>query len=170
MPNLSRGLSVAIGATIALSGIAGALGARINTTGSFPPGLYWMTGETATKGALVIACPPPVAAVAEGFRRGYIDAGFCPGGYGYVIKKILGLRGLGINGTENAFKRCSAHVSSRFGSRKGRNAPFEIASGNTNRYRPSRLICSKPKGESRATSSSRTGWPSWRSCVSAASI
>jgi len=34
-----------------------------------------------------------VDAVALGFRRGYIGAGFCPGGYGYVIKKIVGLPG-----------------------------------------------------------------------------
>jgi len=52
-----------------------------------------MTGEAPHKGALVIACPPDVAAVAEGFRRGYIGAGFCPGGYGYVIKKVVGLPG-----------------------------------------------------------------------------
>jgi hypothetical protein len=31
-------------------------------------------------------------------------------------------------------------------------------------YRPSRLICSKPKGERRATFSSRAGWPSWGHC------
>ncbi len=42
-------------------------------------------------GLLVIACPLNVEAVAEGFLRGYIGAGFCPGGYGYVIKKIVGL-------------------------------------------------------------------------------
>ena len=93
MPTLSRGLLTATGLALALFGLAGAFGARINTTGSFPPGLYWMTGEAARKGALVIACPPPVEAVAEGLRRGYIGAGFCPGGYGYVIKKIVGLPG-----------------------------------------------------------------------------
>jgi conjugative transfer signal peptidase TraF len=80
-------------AAFATAGLAGLLGARVNTTGSYPPGLYWLTGEAAQKGALVIACPPDVEAVAEGFRRGYIGAGFCPGGYGYVIKKIVGLPG-----------------------------------------------------------------------------
>lgn len=82
--------SIGIFATAALAGL---LGARVNTTGSYPPGLYWLTGEEPRKGALVIACPPDVEAVAEGFRRGYIGAGFCPGGYGYVIKKIVGLPG-----------------------------------------------------------------------------
>ena len=85
-------LTVTIG-TFTTAALAGLLGARINTTGSYPKGLYWLTGEAAHKGALVIACPPNVEAVAEGFRRGYIGAGFCPGGYGYVIKKIVGLPG-----------------------------------------------------------------------------
>lgn len=78
--NLTRGLLTAIGAAFATAGLAGLLGARVNTTGSYPKGLYWLTGETAHKGALVIACPPQVEAVAEGFLRGYIGAGFCPGG------------------------------------------------------------------------------------------
>jgi conjugative transfer signal peptidase TraF len=91
--NLTRCLLTATIAAFATAALAGLLGARFNTTGSYPPGLYWMTGEAAHKGALVIACPPNVDAVAEGFRRGYIGAGFCPGGYGYVIKKIVGLPG-----------------------------------------------------------------------------
>jgi conjugative transfer signal peptidase TraF len=91
--NLTRCLLTATIGIFATAALAGLLGARVNTTGSYPPGLYWMTGEAAHKGVLVIACPPYVEAVAEGFRRGYIGAGFCPGGYGYVIKKIVGLPG-----------------------------------------------------------------------------
>ena len=85
-------LTAAIG-VFARAGLVGALGVRVNTTGSYPPGLNWLTGEEAHKGALVIVCPPDVAAVAEGFRRGFIGAGFCPGGYGNVIKKIVRLPG-----------------------------------------------------------------------------
>jgi len=91
--NLTRCLLTATIGAFATAALAGLLGARVNTTGSYPPGLYWMTGEAAHKGALVIACPPDVEAVAEGFRRGYIGVGFCPGGYGYVIKKIVGRPG-----------------------------------------------------------------------------
>ncbi|MFZ4701359.1 MAG: conjugative transfer signal peptidase TraF [Candidatus Methylumidiphilus sp.] len=91
--NLTRGLLTATLAAFATAALAGLLGARVNTTGSYPPGLYWMIGEAAHKGALVIACPAAVEAVAKGFLRGYIGAGFCPGGYGYVIKKIVGLPG-----------------------------------------------------------------------------
>jgi len=91
--NITRCLLTATIAAFATAALAGLLGARVNTTGSYPPGLYWMTGEAAHKGALVIACPPDVEPVAEGFRRGYIGAGFCPGGYGYVIKKIVAIPG-----------------------------------------------------------------------------
>ena len=90
---LTRRLSAATIAAFATAALAGLLGARVNTTCSYPKGLYWLTGETAQKGALVIACPPDVEAVAEGFRRGYLGAGFCPGGYGYVIKKIVATPG-----------------------------------------------------------------------------
>ena len=93
MRNLPRALWIASAAAFALSALAGAGGARINTTSSYPPGLYWITGAPARPGALVIACPPPVATVAAGLRRGYLGAGFCPGGYGYVIKKMLAMPG-----------------------------------------------------------------------------
>lgn len=89
----ARRLAAAGIAICSLSGLAGLWGARVNTTGSFPQGLYWMTGEAMQKGALVIACPPDVEAVAEGLRRGYLGTGACPGGYGLVIKKLVGLPG-----------------------------------------------------------------------------
>ena len=98
--NLTRCLLTATIAAFATAALASLLGARVNTTGSYPPGLYWVTGEAAQKGALVIACPPDVATVAEGFRRGYIGAGFCPGGYGYVIKKIVAVPGDRVTITE----------------------------------------------------------------------
>ena len=41
----------------------------------------------------MLACPPPVAAVAEGKRRGYLGAGFCPGGTIHIIKKIVATAG-----------------------------------------------------------------------------
>ena len=44
------------------------------------------------KGAYVLFCPPPHfnEGVFELARdRGYIGAGFCPGGYGYMMKRVL---------------------------------------------------------------------------------
>ena len=128
--NLTRFLLIATIGAFALSGLDGALGARVNTTGSFPPGLYWMTGESAQKGAVVIACPPNVEAVAVGLRRGYIGAGFCPGGYGYVIKKIVGLpgdrvavtgQGVSVNG------ECVPNSAPRRFDTEGKSLPFREA-------------------------------------------
>lgn len=64
-------------------------GIRINTTPSYPLGVYLMTHEPIAKGSLVIFCPVDNAAFSLARERGYIGAGFCPGNYGYMIKKIL---------------------------------------------------------------------------------
>jgi conjugative transfer signal peptidase TraF len=70
-------------------GILGAAGARINTTKSIPVGLYWTSSAPVEKGAYVMFCPPHVDVFDEAQERGYIGAGFCPGGYGYMMKRIL---------------------------------------------------------------------------------
>lgn len=64
-------------------------GVRINNTGSYPRGIYWMTNAPIEKGALVIFCPTDSPAFSMARERGYIGAGFCSGRYGYMIKKIL---------------------------------------------------------------------------------
>ena len=71
--------------------IAGAIaaGARINSTASYPVGLYWSVDTPPVHGELVIFCPPKQRSVDDAKRRGYVGAGFCPGGYGYLIKKIV---------------------------------------------------------------------------------
>lgn len=86
-----------IAAGVALAGVIGmagaalayAAGARINTTKSIPVGLYWTSGAAVEKGAYVLFCPPQVQVFHEALERGYIGAGFCPGGYGYMMKRIL---------------------------------------------------------------------------------
>lgn len=55
----------------------------------YPPGLYLMTDAPIQKGALVIFCPTDTPIFRQARERGYVGAGFCPGGYGYMIKKIL---------------------------------------------------------------------------------
>lgn len=92
IPTLKRSMAaVAIGgAAVLLFGIGCyTAGARVNTTKSIPVGLYWMTEAPVEKGAYVIFCPPQVGVFDEAKQRGYIGAGFCPGGYGYMMKKIL---------------------------------------------------------------------------------
>lgn len=68
-------------------------GVRINTTGSYPRGIYLMTNAPVEKGSLVIFCPADNAAFSQARARGYIGAGFCSGGYGYMIKKIMAIQG-----------------------------------------------------------------------------
>lgn len=73
-------------AVVTIVGIAGA-GARINTTRSFPVGLYWQITTPPVIGDVVLVCPPATPLFAEARRRGYIGPGFCPGGYGYLFKR-----------------------------------------------------------------------------------
>jgi conjugative transfer signal peptidase TraF len=65
------------------------VGARVNTTKSIPVGLYWTSDRPVEKGAYVLFCPPQVGVFAKAKHRGYLASGFCPGGYGYMMKKIL---------------------------------------------------------------------------------
>ena len=88
-------------AAVALAGAAGmvaaalawAAGARINTTRSIPLGLYWVSGAPLARGAFVLVCPPKAPVFDAARARGYLGAGFCPGGYGYLMKRILATQG-----------------------------------------------------------------------------
>lgn len=76
-----------------LAVVAYMAGARINTTKSIPVGLYWTTNDPVAVGAYVMFCPPDNAVFTVARSRGYIAGGFCPGGYGYLMKKILAVEG-----------------------------------------------------------------------------
>jgi conjugative transfer signal peptidase TraF len=60
----------------------------INTTPSLPLGLYRAVNGPVTRGAYVKFCPPESPVFDEARRRGYLGAGFCPGGYAYMIKRM----------------------------------------------------------------------------------
>lgn len=64
-------------------------GARVNTSRSIPLGLYWASSAPVEKGRYVMFCPPKLAIFDAARQRGYIGAGFCPGGYGYMMKRVL---------------------------------------------------------------------------------
>jgi conjugative transfer signal peptidase TraF len=68
-------------------------GLKINTTKSIPIGIYQLTDVPIGKGEYVIFCPPQTALFDEARERGYISAGFCPGRYGYMMKRVLGVEG-----------------------------------------------------------------------------
>jgi len=74
-------------------GLLGLAGARVNTTKSIALGLYWTSDRPMQKGEYVLLCPPPVGVIEEARRRGYLATGFCPGGYGYMMKRILAAGG-----------------------------------------------------------------------------
>jgi conjugative transfer signal peptidase TraF len=79
-------------AVVAAALLCFAAGARVNTSKSIALGLYWTSNRPVERGAYVMFCPPPVGVIAEARRRGYLAAGFCPGDYGYMMKKVLAVK------------------------------------------------------------------------------
>lgn len=78
------------GVAILLLGFSAyAIGVRVNTSNSIAPGIYLVVDRPVEKGAYVILCPPTSAVFDEAKKRGYFGAGFCPGDYEYLMKKIL---------------------------------------------------------------------------------
>jgi conjugative transfer signal peptidase TraF len=64
-------------------------GIYINTTSSFPLGLYKIVNRPVTKGAYVSFCPPQGKVFELAVARHYINPGDCPGGYGKLLKRVF---------------------------------------------------------------------------------
>jgi conjugative transfer signal peptidase TraF len=86
-------VAIAGASLLGLGALFGAAGARINTSKSIAVGLYWTSDRPVRKGEYVLFCPPQVTVMAEARKRGYLTAGFCPGGYGYMMKRVLAVEG-----------------------------------------------------------------------------
>lgn len=72
------------------------MGFRINLTDSIPVGLYRIKAIKNVKNmkhAYVIFCPDDKPVFQQARGRGYIDHGLCPGGYGYLMKKVVATQG-----------------------------------------------------------------------------
>lgn len=82
-PIVIAGLCVVLGLVL-----VHAAGLRLNTTRSIPLGFYLMSNDPIVKGAYVLFCPPERPEFDLAKERGYIGAGFCPGGYGNMMKKV----------------------------------------------------------------------------------
>jgi conjugative transfer signal peptidase TraF len=82
-----------VAAVFALALAAHVAGLYWNTTGSIPTGLYRVSSEPVTVGAYVLVCPVPDEVANEARARGYIGAGWCPGRYGYLMKRTLAAKG-----------------------------------------------------------------------------
>lgn len=83
-PIVIAGVCLALGLLLAHQS-----GLRLNTTSSIPLGLYRMSHDPIVKGAYVLWCPPERQEFDLAKERGYIGAGFCPGGYGNMMKKVV---------------------------------------------------------------------------------
>ena len=82
----------------AATGIAAALTAHgtglvINATPSMARGVWQQTDQPLARGVVVIACPPPTAALEVGVDRHYLGDGDCPGRYEPLIKPIAAMPG-----------------------------------------------------------------------------
>ena len=89
----ARYAAAALVSLFALAFILFAAGLYVNTTRSIPVGLYQLSDLPVGKGEYVIFCPPESPLFDEARERGYIGAGFCPGNYGYMMKRVLAVAG-----------------------------------------------------------------------------
>ena len=93
MTRFGRRTGVVLGLTsmmfTAFTGILFIFGGRINTSFSIPVGLYWITKQSIQKETYVLFCPPQTPIFQEALTRGYIHSGFCPGGFGYMMKRVI---------------------------------------------------------------------------------
>lgn len=87
------GVITASAFTALVCGLGYTAGLRINTTKSIPVGLYKLSSKSPEKGDYVIFCPPEKEIFSMAQKRGYIGSGFCPGGYGEMMKRILAAKG-----------------------------------------------------------------------------
>lgn len=81
---------------LALMALFAAIGQRyfvINTTPSFPLGVYRKLDRPAHKGDLVLVCPPDLPIFQEAYERGLVAAGMCSGSMGYLIKQLVATEG-----------------------------------------------------------------------------
>lgn len=89
MKRITAGIAIAVTGFLLLGIGCCLLGARVNMTKSIPVGLYWTSSKPVEKGVYVFWCPPKMGVFDVAKERGYIGAGFCPGHYGYVMKRVL---------------------------------------------------------------------------------
>jgi conjugative transfer signal peptidase TraF len=87
------GLAVALGLLILQGLYLHMIGVRVNVSPSIPLGVYWAKDLPVERGAYVMFCPPQIEVFRHAMIRGYIGGGQCPGGYGYVMKRVAAASG-----------------------------------------------------------------------------
>ena len=86
-------LSLYGGGLLVLAGIAviKQAGFRVNTSPSIPLGIYRTTTSPLSVGSYVLLCPENKEPFITAQKRDYIGAGYCPGGLGYMFKRVAAL-------------------------------------------------------------------------------
>ena len=87
-------ISITIAATLAILIVGGffTLGGIVNTSNSVPPGLYRKVDKPLGLGKIVVFCPPNRPDFQEALKRGYIEPGSCPDGFGGMMLKVAAKR------------------------------------------------------------------------------
>lgn len=65
----------------------------INTSASFPLGLYVKKHRLPVKDDLMLVCPPDKPIFREALRRRFLSPGFCPAGTVAIIKRLVAVTG-----------------------------------------------------------------------------
>ncbi|MGX9394046.1 conjugative transfer signal peptidase TraF (plasmid) [Nitrobacteraceae bacterium UC4446_H13] len=88
-------LGLGLGAVAGIAALGWLGGFRVNTTPSYPLGLWQIVRANGpiTVGDLVFICMPPGPGLALGLDRGYLRSGLCPGGAGPLIKRVAAVGG-----------------------------------------------------------------------------
>ncbi|MGO4440996.1 conjugative transfer signal peptidase TraF [Rhizobium sp. RAF56] len=126
---------LAISCGFALAVIAGGTigGLRLNTTPSEPLGLWRVAPlyRPVQVDDLVFVCPPETDAVLQGFARGYLRSGLCPGGFGPLIKTVAAVGGQHIDVAGGVTIDGRQIASSNLVSQDGRGRPLRPYEGGT---------------------------------------
>lgn len=105
--------------SIVLAGWIGGL--RLNMTPSEPLGLWRIVPLTSPVrvGQTVFICPPDNDMMRDAWRRGYLRAGLCGGGFGPLIKTVVAIGGQRVEVTDHVvvdgIKVCGSRIVSRDG-------------------------------------------------------
>lgn len=124
-------LSCGVALAVIICGTIGGL--RINTTPSEPLGLWRIVPlfRPVQAGDIVFVCPPETDAISEGFARGYLRAGLCPGGFAPLIKTVAAVAGQRIDVAGGITIDGLPVVSSNLVSEDGRGRPLRPYTGGT---------------------------------------
>ena len=95
-----------VGLFAALVFCAHVAGLRINESPSLPIGIWRVSllDRDLRRGDIVSFCPPDTPVFREAWRRGYLSAGHCEGGYEPLLKPVAAIAGDRVSGTHEGIR------------------------------------------------------------------